>query len=141
MSIRIVRAASWKNDSEAVRAIRERVFICEQGVPAELEWDELDDTCLHLLATDHAGNPVGTLRLSPEGKIGRMAVLKEWRGKGIGRGLMKRLIGEARSMQMEQVALHAQTQATGFYQKFGFMAVGEEFMEAGIPHVRMVLTL
>lgn len=137
----IVRVASWGNDSEALRAIRERVFIREQGVPPELEWDELDAVCLHLLAIDSAGSPVGTARLSPEGRIGRMAVLKQWRGKGIGSMLMQSLLREAQSMQIKQVALHAQTQATNFYQKFRFMVAGEGFMEAGIPHVRMVLQL
>jgi predicted GNAT family N-acyltransferase len=141
MSLWIVRATSWKNDSEALRAIRESVFICEQGVPPELEWDELDDACFHLLAINSAGKPMGTARLSPEGRIGRMAVLKEWRGKGIGRALMERLVAEAQKTQMHQVTLHAQTQAVDFYQKFGFRVLGEEFMEAGIPHVRMILQL
>ncbi|HJT51804.1 MAG TPA: GNAT family N-acetyltransferase [Nitrosospira sp.] len=141
MNICSVRVASWENDSGALRAIREMVFIREQGVPPELEWDELDTSCLHLLAVDPAGNPVGTARLSPGGKIGRMAVLKECRGKGMGNMLMQRLLAEAQNMQIQQVALNAQMQATNFYKKFGFMVAGEEFMEAGIPHVRMVLQL
>ena len=141
MNICNVRVASWENDSGALRAIREMVFIREQGVPPELEWDELDASCLHLLAVDPAGNPAGTARLSPKGKIGRMAVLKECRGKGMGNMLMQRLLAEAQSMQIQQVALNAQMQATDFYKKFGFMVAGEEFMEAGIPHVRMVLQL
>ena len=141
MNICNVRVASWENDSGALRAIREMVFIREQGVPPELEWDELDAACLHLLAVDPAGNPAGTARLSPKGKIGRMAVLKECRGKGMGNMLMQRLLAEAQNMQIQQVALNAQMQAIDFYKKFGFMVAGEEFMEAGIPHVRMVLQL
>jgi predicted GNAT family N-acyltransferase len=141
MSTCVVRAARWQDDSRALRTVREAVFIHEQGVPAALEWDELDATCMHLLAMDSSGKPIGTARLLPDDSIGRMAVLTEWRNKGVGTALMQRLLEEARNRQIRQVILSAQTHATGFYGKFGFQSVGKEFMEAGIPHVRMVLRL
>lgn len=136
-----VRIASWQNDGLALRMIRETVFIREQHVPVELEWDEFDTNCLHLLAMDSAENPIGTARLLSDGLIGRMAVLKEWRGRGVGSALVLRLLEEARKRQIQQVALNAQLHATGFYLKFNFQMVGKEFMDAGIPHVRMNLQL
>ena len=141
MSTGVVRVARWHDDNRALRMIREAVFIHEQGVPAALEWDEFDATCMHLLATDSSGKPIGTARLLPNGSIGRMAVLAEWRNKGVGTALMQRLLEEARNRQIRQVILNAQTHATGFYGKFGFQPVGKEFIEAEITHVRMVLRL
>jgi len=136
-----LRIAKWQNDSGALRAIRETVFIHEQTIPPELEWDEIDANCIHVLAMDSAGKPIGTARLSSDGSIGRMAVLKDWRGKGVGSALVQCLLGEARSRQIKQIGLNAQTYAVGFYLKFGFQQVGEEFLDAAIPHVRMVLRL
>jgi predicted GNAT family N-acyltransferase len=80
---------------------------------------------------------IGTGRLLPDGHIGRMAVLADWRGKGVGRALLERLLEEAR-LQSCALALHAQTHASGFYRRFGFVEEGPEFMEAGIPHRTMV---
>lgn len=139
-----VHIADWRDNGSALRAIREAVFIREQGVPAELEWDEFDADCVHLIAKDAAQNAIGTARLllqDAHGAVGRMAVLKEWRGKGVGGALMRRLLEEAMKHQIHQVALNAQTYAVGFYTKFGFQQLGKQFMEAGIPHVRMVLRL
>ena len=136
-----LRIANWQNDSGALRAIREAVFIHEQGIPPELEWDEFDASCIHVLAMDSAGKPVGTARLLMDGSIGRMAVLEEWRGKGVGSALVQYLLGQARGRQIQQITLNAQTYAVGFYLKFGFQTVGEEFLDAAIPHIRMVLRL
>ena len=136
-----LRIASWQNDSGALRAVREAVFIHEQGIPPELEWDETDASCIHVLAMNTAGKPIGTARLLRDGSIGRMAVLKDWRGKGVGSALVQCLLGEARGRQIKQIGLNAQTHAVGFYLKFGFQTVGEEFLDATIPHVRMVLRL
>lgn len=141
MNACVVRTARWQDDVGALRAIREAVFICEQGVPAELEWDEADANCIHALATDSRENPIGTARLLLSGSIGRMAVLKEWRGKGVGSALLRWLMREARNRQILHIALNAQTSATGFYIKFGFRVEGEEFLDAGIPHIRMILHL
>ena len=140
MSTYTVRVANWKDDGLALRTIRETVFIGEQRIPVELEWDEFDPNCLHLLAIDLAGNPIGTARLLPDGVIGRMAVLKEWRNRDVGSALLLRLLEEARKRQIQHVTLNAQLPARGFYGKFGFRIAGEEFMDAGIPHVKMILS-
>lgn len=139
MNTYTVRVANWKDDGLALRTIRETVFIREQRVPVELEWDEFDPNCLHLLAIDLAGNPIGTARLLPDGVIGRMAVLKEWRNRDVGSTLLLRLLEEAWKRKIQHVTLNAQLPAKGFYGKFGFRIAGEEFMDAGIPHVRMIL--
>lgn len=141
MNTYTVRIADWKNDRRALKLVREAVFIREQGVPAALEWDELDANCVHLLAVDVLQNPIGTARLLAEGFIGRMAVLKNWRGQRVGSSLMKQLLCEARTRQMKLLALNAQTHAIGFYAKLGFQPVGKEFLDAGIPHTRMALRL
>jgi predicted GNAT family N-acyltransferase len=145
MDIYSVRIADWHGHGSALRAVREAVFIREQGVPVELEWDEFDATCIHLMAMDAAENVIGTARLlqqhGMQGGIGRMAVLKEWRGKGVGDALMRRLLKEAAARQIQQVTLNAQAHATGFYARFGFVVTGGQFVEAGIPHVKMALQL
>jgi len=136
-----VHLANWQVHGPALRAIRETVFIHEQHVPVELEWDEFDANCLHMLALDSAGYPIGTARLLPDGHIGRMAVLKDWRGRSVGSALLLRLLAEARKRHLQQVIVNAQTYAAVFYARFGFQTAGEEFIDAGIPHVRMVLQL
>jgi predicted GNAT family N-acyltransferase len=136
-----VREAKWEEDREKLRAIRECVFIREQGVPEAMEWDGLDEACVHLLAETEQGDAIGTVRLLADGHIGRMAVLKEWRGKGVGSALLLQTLGIARAMGLDRVVLNAQTTALGFYEKAGFTASGSEFMDAGIPHYRMELVL
>jgi predicted GNAT family N-acyltransferase len=132
---------SWSDASALARPVREAVFVVEQAVPLEMEWDEWDGRCDHAVALDAAGAAIGTGRLLPEGRIGRMAVLKPWRGKGIGAALLRALLERARERGIERVSLHAQAHAIGFYLRFGFSARGEEFFEAGIPHVQMTLEL
>ena len=136
-----IRIANWSDDCQALRAVREAVFIREQRVPVELEWDGYDAHCVHMLAVDAAGNAIGTARLLADGKIGRMAVLREWRGRGVGSGLLLQLLKEARKQRLQELALHAQVYANEFYRKFGFEIMGDEFVEAGIPHVKMILRL
>jgi len=123
------------------RPVREKVFIEEQGVSRELEWDEWDERSEHAVARDSKGRAIGTARLMPEGRIGRMAVLAEWRGQGVGAALLGALLALARERAMPRVMLHAQTHAAGFYRRFGFSERGGEFWEAGIPHVEMTLEL
>jgi predicted GNAT family N-acyltransferase len=144
MNIYSVRIADWHDQGGALRAVREAVFIREQGVPVELEWDEFDADCIHLIAVDAAENAIATARLLQQGEnggIGRMAVLKEWRGKGVGDALMRHLMKEAAALEIQQLTLNAQAYAVGFYARFGFAAMGNQFLEAGIPHVKMALRL
>ncbi len=132
---------NWQANAPALRTIRETVFVHEQQVPVELEWDEFDASCLHILARDLVDNPIGAARLLPDGHIGRMAVLKEWRERGVGSALLQQLLEEARKQHLGVVIVNAQTYAAGFYTRYGFRTAGEEFIDAGIPHVRMVLQL
>ncbi len=136
-----VRIVNWEGEATAVRSIRTTVFIQEQRVPVELEWDEFDIASMHLLAFNMQGKPVGTARLLSDGHIGRMAVLKEWRGKGYGSAMLKRILDELRSRHIQKAMLNAQTTAVKFYEKFGFQVSGEVFVEAGISHVKMIFFL
>jgi predicted GNAT family N-acyltransferase len=136
-----VEPADWSSDREALRAIREAVFIREQQVPVEEEWDALDPECRHVLARAADDRPIGTGRLTPHRSIGRMAVLADWRGRGVGAALLQALVDQARALQWDRVTLNAQVQAIGFYERFGFRAEGETFMEAGIEHRTMARAL
>ena len=136
-----IRLVKWQDEIHALRLIRETVFVNEQHVPVELEWDEFDLISLHALAIGLDGEPVGTARLLLDGHIGRMSVLKEWRGQGVGSALLQRLLEEAKNRGLQQVVLNAQTYATEFYKRFGFQVVGKVFMDAGITHVQMTLRL
>lgn len=129
--------ADYRVDFADLRAVREPVFIVEQQVPVEEEWDELDPQCRHVIARDADNRPIGTGRLTPERKIGRMAVLAEWRGKGVGGAILEALMDEARALGWPEVTLNAQTHAIPFYASYGFEAFGEAFMEANIPHRAM----
>lgn len=135
----VVRQIAGPADREAAYDVRRRVFQDEQGVPADEEFDADDEIALHVIALD-GETVVGTGRLFfPPGhaKIGRMAVLKEYRGRGVGRMLLEALMDEAARQGATHVVLHAQVQALGFYERCGFVAVGQVFDEAGIPHRRM----
>jgi predicted GNAT family N-acyltransferase len=117
------------------------VFVEEQGVPEALEWDGRDDTSLHLIAEDASGQAIGTARLLPDGRIGRMAVLPSSRGAGVGGAMLQALLAEARQRGLREVHLHAQSSAVSFYQYHGFQADGAVFEEAGIPHQAMRLAV
>ena len=133
-----IRNADWLEDGAALQAVRDMVFIQEQHVPVELEWDGLDADCIHVLAFS-GEKPIGTARLLLNGHIGRMAVLKNWRNQGVGSAMLQRLLDEIRNRGIQYTVLNAQIGAADFYRRFGFQAEGEEFMDAGIPHVRMIL--
>lgn len=126
----------WQAVAEAAGAIRFEVFVDEQQVPPEMELDEMDGASLHALALD-GDIALGTGRLLPDGHIGRMAVRRQARGKGIGSQLLLALMAAARERGDEAVVLHAQLHAREFYERHGFAVEGEMFMEAGIPHVVM----
>ncbi len=132
-----VRILSWADAREDACSVRFTVFVEEQCVPPEIELDEWDSASDHALVTDDTGRVIATGRLLPDGHIGRMAVLREWRGQGVGAAILAVLLARAAERGMTCVALNAQTHARGFYAKFGFTQIGAEFMEAGIPHVAM----
>lgn len=132
-----ITTGGWPDVVAEALPVRLQVFVREQGVPLELERDASDAASLHALALDALGKAIGTGRLLGDGHIGRMAVLPEWRGKGVGTQLLRGLMAEASNLGMRRLALSAQTHAASFYARFGFAAEGDEFLEAGIPHVRM----
>jgi predicted GNAT family N-acyltransferase len=136
-----VRAASWRDDLAPLQDLRRRVFIIEQQVPEELEWDDADAVSVHALALDGEGQPIGTGRLLPDGHIGRMAVVREWRRRGVGKAILEWLMANARQQGFHALHLHAQTHALDFYASHGFIAQGDIFSEAGIPHRKMSLSL
>ena len=136
-----VSLVSWHDGEPLLRAIRETVFIREQGVPEVLEWDDTDAVCRHALALSLNGDAVGCGRILPNGHIGRIAVMKEWREKKVGTAIVEALLDEARSRGYKLVDVDAQTHAVPFYQGFGFKLKGNEFMDAGLPHIKMELKL
>ena len=138
-----IEIADWSREDQraALLDLRGTVFIQEQGVPEQRERDGLDGDCWHVLARDDAGRPIGCGRLTPAHKIGRMAVLREWRGRGVGAALLRELVARARTQGWPEVALDAQVSAIGFYEREDFVAYGEEFEDSGLPHRAMRLTL
>lgn len=140
-----VALGGWKELGDAAGAIRREVFIEEQGIPADMEWDAADATCLHALARNRFGMPLATGRMLEHvpgvAKIGRMAVQRAMRGTQIGRQVLDALMGEARQQGYREVLLHAQVSAENFYLRAGFQRRGQPFEEAGIGHIEMVRAL
>lgn len=136
-----VLPATWETHGDDIRRLRQEVFVSEQAVPEDEEWDADDPVSRYVIAVDGSGCVLGTGRLAPDGKIGRMAVLREQRRRGIGTALLQALLAMARAEGFHTVYLHAQSQALAFYAREGFIARGPEFNEAGITHRKMVLTL
>jgi predicted GNAT family N-acyltransferase len=138
-----ISLVDWPECGSALSQVRFTVFVREQGVPPEIELDANDANpahCIHAAAIDANGSVIGTGRLVLGGalpKIGRMAVLKAWRGHGVGVELLECLAAEAKRRGFSTVQLHAQMHATAFYFKRGFVSHGAEFVEAGIPHLEM----
>ncbi|RZT93607.1 YbgC/FadM family acyl-CoA thioesterase [Rivibacter subsaxonicus] len=137
-----VRTGSWGELGKDARAIRTEVFVEEQAIPAEMEWDAADAGCLHAVAYNRIGMPLATGRLLEHvpgvAKIGRMAVRQPLRGGGAGRAVLAALMQAARQNGDREAVLHAQLSAVGFYARAGFTERGPRFEEAGIPHVEMV---
>ena len=140
MSAVRTREVDWDTYETALSSLRRTVFVEEQGVAEDEEWDGADPDCRHFLAEDADGRPIGTARLMPSGQIGRMAVLVEWRGQGIGARLLKLALDSARASDYPSIFLHAQSHAVGFYERAGFKVTGSAFMEAGIEHREMILS-
>jgi YbgC/YbaW family acyl-CoA thioester hydrolase len=140
-----VRVGRWSELGADAKAIRQEVFIQEQGIPADMEWDDADESCLHAVAYNRIGLPLATGRLLEHvpgmAKIGRMAVMQSMRGSGVGRNVLEALMQAARDRGEREAVLHAQLSATPFYQRQGFTVRGPTFDDVGIPHVEMVRTL
>ena len=136
-----VRLVDWSEAAEGLRFVRRAVFIDEQAIPEDMEWDEFDAVCRHAIAEDAGGAAVGCGRLLPDGHVGRMAVLAEWRGRGVGAALLRELVNLARARGLPRAILNSQTHAMPFYARHGFVADGDEYLEAGIPHQTMTLEL
>jgi predicted GNAT family N-acyltransferase len=127
----------WAALQHDATAVRHDVFVVEQNVPIELELDEMDALCLHVVAYDADHRAIGTARLLPDGHIGRMAVRREARAAGIGSTLLQVLMERARVRGDGVVKLNAQLQAEAFYARHGYVREGDEFLDAGIPHIAM----
>lgn len=132
-----IELGDWGSMRRWAEPIRFRVFVEEQRVPQELELDDWDARCVHAVAFDDDGNAIGTGRLLPDGHIGRMAVVPSARGSGIGSALLLRLMAEAKQRGHEAAVLSAQTHAMPFYERHGYRASGQEYLDAGIAHVDM----
>lgn len=132
-----IRLGSWDDLKDDAAPIRMQVFVVEQRVPLEEEIDVADSLCVHAVAYAAQGVAIGTGRLLPDGHIGRMSVLMEHRGKGVGGEILQALMDHARLIGFSEVALSAQTHALGFYRQYGFVEEGEEYLDANIPHLMM----
>lgn len=133
-----LRHGRWEHLHRQAAPIRHAVFVMEQGVPEELELDELDALSEHWVALDEHGSAIATGRLTPDGHIGRLAVLAPWRGHGIGALLVRDMLRHAQGLGFVEIVLNAQTHALGFYRGLGFEPEGPVFDDAGLPHRRMV---
>lgn len=140
-----IEVGTWQALGPDARKIRTDVFVHEQGVPIEMEWDDADETAVHALARNPQGEPVGTGRLLQHApgvsRIGRMAVSRACRGTNVGRDLLLALMQAASARGDREVRLHAQCSAEGFYARYGFVPHGAVFEEAGIAHIEMVCAL
>ncbi len=132
-----IKITDWASHKQQLSNIRRLVFIEEQNVPEELEWDEFDESCYHFLATIN-DKTIACARLKPDGHIGRMAVLKPFRNQGIGSKLLEFVLNTAKNKAIYRLTLYAQVSAIAFYEKKDFVAVGDIFYDAGIPHRKML---
>ncbi len=136
-----VNEAIWQTEADEILSVREKVFICEQGISPDIVQDGRDAQYFHVLARDQHGEAIGTGRLSPKGHIGRLSVTIPFRNHGIGNLLLVKIIEIAARENIPQVYLNSQTHAVDFYAKAGFVTQGPVFMEAGIPHQRMYFSV
>ncbi|WP_139852983.1 GNAT family N-acetyltransferase [Acinetobacter pullicarnis] len=140
MSEFTVVVGDWHSLQQHAQHIRELVFILEQDIAPEDEWDDQDPISTHFVVYD-ADQPIATARLLSNDHVGRVAVLKEYRSKGIGKLVMQEIIALAKQQQRKELILSSQVHATQFYSGLGFAVQGESYLDCGIPHVDMVMTL
>ena len=136
-----ITQVTWHQAHSQLREIRTKVFIDEQQVPIELELDDLDETAQHLLVVDDKAYPVACARLLSNGSIGRMAVLKAWRGLGVGSALLSEAISLHAQHGLQTITLSAQVHAVTFYEKAGFVVMSQPYLDANILHVDMQLSV
>lgn len=134
-----IKIVDFKSNHIELERIRTAVFIAEQKVPPELEWDEFDKEAIHFLAY-YDNKPVATARLLKDGHIGRMAVLKDYRNRKIGKNMLKYVLKTAKMKSLKTIELSAQEHAVDFYIKQGFIITSESYLDAGIPHYDMKYT-
>ena len=134
-----IEIVSWSEKQTELTSVRRAVFIEEQNVPESIELDGSDPDFIHVLASDKNGRPVGTARINRKGKIGRMAILQNYRRQGIGRKMSQKLMDYVRKNSITDFHVSSQVTAIGFYRKMGFEPFGEEFIEAAIMHINMKL--
>lgn len=140
MSGYMIRSGHWDQLQPDAKNIREQVFIREQNISAEEEWDNQDPIALHFVVYAQE-QPIATARLLENNSIGRVAVLEHYRGKGIGKRLMLEIIEQAKNEDRDSLKLSAQTHAIPFYAGLGFQVEGETYLDCGIPHVTMSMKL
>lgn len=136
----IITQTTWNKHQTQLRAVRMPVFVVEQHVTPEFEWDDIDATAVHLLATQN-NEPIACLRIIDYHKIGRMAVLKQYRGIGLGAALLLEAVAICKKHGSKTIHLSAQTHAIQFYEKAGFKQVSDEYCDVDIPHVDMLLEI
>lgn len=134
-----VSPVCWHDGEPLLRSVREAVFIREQGILPELEWDGLDDHCRHILVLSGQGEAIGCGRMLADGHIGRIAVLPKWRNHKVGTAIVEAMLDYARAHGYPQVDVDAQVYAVPFYHRFEFIEEGKVFMDAGLPHIKMRL--
>lgn len=128
---------TWAELGHLATSVRRHVFIEEQGIPVELEWDDMDRASRHIVAVTDLNSAIGTVRLTPNAHVGRMAVRPAWRRCGIGQQLLQAVLEEAAVAEMSSVALAAQVSVIAFYEKLRFEPYGEVFQDVGISHRMM----
>ena len=136
-----VSLVCWHDGEPLLKSIRDAVFIREQCVPAEQEWDGKDDGCRHALALSLQGDAIGCGRMLPDGHIGHIAVLPQWRQQKVGRAIVEALLDYARAHDYPQISVDAQPHYVPFYRENGFIEQGEAFMDAGVQRIKMALKL
>lgn len=134
-----IAIVNFSDKQAEITSVRQTVFIKEQNVPENIDFDGSDTDYIHVLASDKNGLTVGTARINRKGRIGRMAVLKNYRRQGIGRKMIQVLMDYGRKNSITDFHVSSQVTAVGFYEKMGFEPFGEEFLEAAIMHINMKL--
>jgi len=136
-----VSLVSWHDGEPLLKSVRDTVFVSERETPSEQEWDGKDESCRHALALSLQGDAIGCGRMLPDGHIGHIAVLQQWRKQKVGTAIVEALLDYARAHDYPQISVDAQPQYVQFYRDNGFVEQGEAFMDAGVQRIKMALKL